>query len=617
MTDEAFAAMVDRLEPQVRETPERYQRRVLLLAMLGNTYLVAILLLSVALMVLLFYVIAMLHAGAVKLIFVFAPFLLVLLKSLKVKIKPPQGTELSAHQAPQLFAKVDRLRRALGAPQFDHVLVTENFNAGVVQVPRLAVFGWQRNYLLIGLPLMKALTESQLEAVLAHEFGHLAKGHGSLSNWIYRQRLRWGRLLEALEAQRSFGSVLFRPFLKWFAPLFNAYSFPLARANEYAADAISVRLTSRTSAAEALTGLQVIGSFLAEGYWSHIGRKADDIPQPAFAPFAMMGSALATDFEATAAQGWLDRAMAEHTGIADTHPALRDRLSAIGEVPRLAPPAQGEASDRLLGSALADITAAFDENWRTSVGPGWAERFQAAQKRRECLGALDARAESGEPLPLPEALERAYLTATVGQRPDEALNQFQALYDSAPEKASTCFGLAAHLLQRDDGAGVPLMEQAMRIEEAITAPACEQLRNFHTRQGHADEARVWHRRLVKRAELEVAAAKERHQPLVPGALEPHQLPATQQAALLEQLRGVPGLRRVYLARRKLMHLPQRPFYVLGFCMNPRGPRHNLGETTERIKRAVEFEGETLIINAEGDNSSIELALRAVAGSQLL
>jgi hypothetical protein len=34
------------------------------------------------------------------------------------------------------------------------VLVTPEFNASIAQVPRLGVFGWHRNYLRIGLPLM-------------------------------------------------------------------------------------------------------------------------------------------------------------------------------------------------------------------------------------------------------------------------------------------------------------------------------------------------------------------------------------------------------------------------------------------------------------------------------
>src|SRR5947208_2584067 len=83
--------------------------------------------------------------------------------------------------------------------------------------------------LLLGLPLMKSLTPAQFEAVLAHEFGHLAGGHGRVSNWIYRLRLSWARLLSALEGRKA-GSWLFLPFFNWYAPYFSAYSFPLARA---------------------------------------------------------------------------------------------------------------------------------------------------------------------------------------------------------------------------------------------------------------------------------------------------------------------------------------------------------------------------------------------------
>ena len=55
-----------------------------------------------------------------------------------------------------------------------------------------------------------------------------------------------------LETTESKGSFLFKPFLDWFVPYFGAFSFPLARANEYEADAISVRLTSSRATAEAL-----------------------------------------------------------------------------------------------------------------------------------------------------------------------------------------------------------------------------------------------------------------------------------------------------------------------------------------------------------------------------
>jgi hypothetical protein len=70
--------------------------------------------------------------------------------------------------------------------------------AGVKIAILMAVFLWL---------VLKAL--EQFKAVLAHEFGHLSKGHGRMANWIYRQRLRWSRLMTALEAAESWGVVLF------------------------------------------------------------------------------------------------------------------------------------------------------------------------------------------------------------------------------------------------------------------------------------------------------------------------------------------------------------------------------------------------------------------------
>jgi Zn-dependent protease with chaperone function len=229
--------VVAELEGQATSNPAQYRLKVLLLAMLGNAYLAGILLLIVALLGAAVASVAVLKGFAVKIILVIGAFLWLIVKAVWIRIPPPEGIEIDEAQAPELFAMIEALRQALRAPAFHHVLVVDEFNAGVVQTPNFGPFGGNRNYLLIGLPLMKALTVDQFRAVLAHEFGHLANGHGRWSNWIYRQRLRWDRLMGLLDANESQGRVLFKPFLRWFTPYFNAYSFPLARANEYEADA--------------------------------------------------------------------------------------------------------------------------------------------------------------------------------------------------------------------------------------------------------------------------------------------------------------------------------------------------------------------------------------------
>src|SRR4029078_11357063 len=105
---------------------------------------------------------------------------------------------LSREQAPKLFAVLEEIRTALNCSPFHHVLLIGEHNAAVVQVPRLGVFGWHRNYLLIGLPLLQSLGPDEFKAVMAHEFAHSSRGHGSFGNWLYRMRRSWDQIFEQM-----------------------------------------------------------------------------------------------------------------------------------------------------------------------------------------------------------------------------------------------------------------------------------------------------------------------------------------------------------------------------------------------------------------------------------
>lgn len=620
MTDDQFEKLVSRLEIQAQNNPAGYKLRVLMLALLGNAYLGAILLLILALIIGAFASLAVFKAFAVKAIIALGIFLWVVIKALWVKLPPPEGTEVHASHSPQLFSMIAELRRQLGAPQFHHVLVDDDFNAGVVQIPRFGIFGGYRNYLMIGLPLMKSLTVEQFKAVLAHEFGHLAKGHGQMSNWIYRQRRRWGRLMYALETNESRGKFLFQSFINWFSPYFNAYSFPLARANEYEADATSARLTSPRFAAEALTNINVLGCYLEERYWPHIHRQADEHPQPGFLPYSSMGQHVGTEVDETSSQGWLDQVMSRKTTSSDTHPALADRLNAIGESPHLAPPAPELASDRLLGDALDNIVETFDRNWRDNILPAWEEHYREAQEDKRKLAELNAKHASGAELMPDEAFDRARLTESSGNNADDALQQFRDLHERNREDAIACLALGARLLDKDDDSGCALIERAMQLDEDITTKGCELLRDYHWRKGREEESRTWHRRLVERIELQQAAEKERNEIRLTDKLECHQLSDDELAKLCTRLQTIPKLRKAYLVKKVVKHFAQRPCYVFGFSVTSLLQFHSkkrVSEILQQIQEAVEFPGETILINVDGDNYRFGRKFHWMRGARIL
>ena len=617
LTHEQFAALVAELEGKAKRSPVAYRARVIALAFAGYGYLALILWFLFLLFLVTLASVVYLKALALKVAIPLGAFLWFAVKALWVRLPPPQGYRLRRKDAPELFALLDELRGRLRSARVHRVLVTDEFNAGVAQVPRLGMLGLHRNYLLIGLPLMKSLTPEQFKAVLAHEFGHLAGGHGRISNWIYRLRLSWARLLATLEQRKSWGSFLFKPFFEWYAPYFNAYSFPLARANEYEADRASVRLTSSRAAAEALTGSNVVGSFLGERYWPGIHRKADELPQPSFAPFSGMGG-MASEIEEKSAREWLARAMAAPTGVDDTHPALADRLKAIGQEPRLALPSPGAGSDRLLGAALAPITDEFDRRWREAIQPSWEKRYREVQGSRARLAELDKRAATGSDFTLDETYERAKLTEEYGAGPDAALEQFRALHSRWPDEAVAWIALGRRLLIRDDESGFALVERAIQKEEQYILTGCEALRDYCWRKGRKDEAHAWHARLLERSRTLEAAREERSQVTLKDKFERHGLAEGAIEALRKQLKAVPGLKKAYLVRKRVAHLPERPCYVLGFTVRGLLFSKNLAASVQKeLVGKVIYPAETVVLSVEGVNYRFGRKLRFMRGSRIV
>jgi len=618
MTNDEFAALVKRLEESARRGPALYRWRVLLLAMLGNAYLMLVLLLIAALFLASLVSLVFLKALAFKIIIPMGIFLWVVLKSLWVKVAPPQGVRLRRKEAPELFKLIETLRRRARAQRFHQVLITDDFNAGVVQRPRLGIFGWYSNYLLIGLPLMKMLSVGQFAAVLAHEFGHLAKGHGRLSSWIYRQRLRWSQLMRLFGEEGYRGSFLFTPFLNRFAPYFNAYSFPLARANEYEADAASVRATNKAVAAEALTAVHVVGSYLNRHFWPQIYRQADETPQPNFAPYREMRGDLPRAVPPETISQWIDQAMQAQTGLGDTHPSLSDRLGALGEQPRFAPPAVGKSADNLLGPSLARLTEQFDRNWAAATAEGWRRRHEEVLKGREALAQLEQKATGGQELTLQEAYDRAKLTEKYGAGADAALAQFEALQQRAPEDVLLCFALGVRWLNRDEERGMTLVRYAMDHDAEAFVPGAEALRDYYWRLGNHDEAHRWHDHMLERAEANRLAAKERGEVRLSDKYERHGLNEQAVEAIRAKLKVIPGLRKVYFVRKQVKHHPERSFYVLGFTVRLALRAKRLRtEVQQRVLNEVSFPGETMVLSVEGDNYRFGRKFRWMRGSRIL
>jgi Zn-dependent protease with chaperone function len=386
-----FERLVERTERAARARPAIYQAKVFGLAALGYVFLAIVVIVLAGLVVAALLALRRAPVLAIKFVVVIGAFLLVVVRALWVRLEPPKGWKLGRSDAPDLFNLLHRLRTQLKTPPIHTVLITPEFNAGISQVPRLGLFGWHRNYLVLGLPLMQLLGREQFTAVVAHELGHLSHGHARSSNWIYRLRLTWLRLDAALRQHAPPGSRVITWFYHWYIPYFFAFSFPLARANEFEADEAAARLTSPRTASQALTTVSVVAAFLRERYWPGILKAATNAaPQAAFAPFSKLGAAAAEGITDADRENWVAAALNEVTSVSDTHPSLQDRLKALGGTPEVALPDPGQAAELLLRPALPRLLTGFDQQWREQLAR-WREHQQRKQARQEVFAPAPPR----------------------------------------------------------------------------------------------------------------------------------------------------------------------------------------------------------------------------------
>jgi Zn-dependent protease with chaperone function len=504
MNQEKFSALVDHLEEYAREHPVRYKIRVGALAAAGYIYIFAVVIILLLLVAtVLFYV--RFNWLILKILWIPLVLIGVALRSLWVTFPEPEGLHLKQEDAPALFDLVREVEQAVQSPHVHQILLTDDFNAGVVQIPRLGIFGWQKNYLLVGLPLMQALSTDQFRAVLAHEMGHLSGAHSRFSGWIYRVRQTWIQIVTRLQMERRHGSFIFERFLNWYAPFFNAYSFVLARRQEYEADARAVELAGREHAASALINIELKGRFLAEDFWPNFYKQADRQSEPPADVFTRFVSAMKHRLPQDTARQWFLQVLALQTGYEDTHPSLADRLSAMGY--QLTPAQDADYRQQLLSSTETDAESAAQHYlggpvveqyaasrnrwWKEQVYEVWRERFKAVQKAQKTLEALREK-ERTESLTTAEQWELARSIAEV-EGTASALPVLRELLKIDPKHVGANFSLGQILIEQNDEAGIEYIEKAMELEKETIIPGCQAIYLFlkgHARDEEAEQYRL-------------------------------------------------------------------------------------------------------------------------------
>lgn len=427
------------------------------------------------------------------------PIFFLVLRMFLLRLPPPEGRPLSAEQAPTLFKWLDNIRRQVGGPALHRVLLTRDFNAAICQVPRWGLFGGHRNYLMLGLPLMQALGPKEMEAVIAHEYGHLSGNHGKLNAWIYRQRRVFGALAEYADshAENGGGSVndTLGRAIRWFAPYFNAYTFVLSRRHEYEADAVANRVSGAAHNASSLIRGDLIGRWLHEDFWPKLYAQAQTRNEPAFLPYTAMPTAFVASYDQWATKARLQAAWKTDSDLHDTHPCLRERIEAMDIGSALPPAVTRSSAEALLGPLAKQIAREFDRDWWQEAQANWQQHHRQTRRSAERHDVLAT--QPTDNLGVPELQELALLQANRGER-EAARKTLTTLFDKHGRHYSKPLYLYGCLLLEDnDDSGLDHLAEALALSPSFANDCAHTGYNYLCRKYAEQEADAWIERIER------------------------------------------------------------------------------------------------------------------------
>jgi len=229
-------------------------------------------------------------------------------------------TWLSRTIAPDLYRLVERIgtKSGLKVPVHIHLIG-----------PATAYISAQRNWfgrikslrVGLGLPLFYLLSETELSTVIAHEFGHFARGDVTLGSWVYRTRTSIGSAVAELDESMFFLDAIFRIYGNWFLKLSGAVS----REQEFSADTQAAHLFGASAARSALEKIYHMDSMWS-AYLNHelgpaINRGARLPIFEGFRRFSLPGARRAD------VQKSINQARQPKASIYDTHPSLEERVA--------------------------------------------------------------------------------------------------------------------------------------------------------------------------------------------------------------------------------------------------------------------------------------------------
>ncbi|HEX8208751.1 MAG TPA: tetratricopeptide repeat protein [Longimicrobium sp.] len=583
-------------------------RRALLFAALGYAYVAAVLALLCGVIVLS----VKLGLGAVGW-YALGGLVFYMIIALLVGFAPPTGRPVTREECPELFRAIDRARGEMRAPALDGVFLTHELNAGVMERPRFGTVGWTQRYLMLGLPLLYALSEDEMRAILAHELAHLSRQHSRSRRLLARAEATWQVLVTGFTHSFRWASFLFVPFFRWYTPRLEARTQEASRGHEFESDHLAARVSGVAVAARALLRLTLWTVRLERVVWPSVFRGSLERPAPAVDDFLGVLDAVGEPLGRAELERGVRAALRDRTLDSHSHPSLADRLEALGADPAeaeraLAAGASESGAAAFLGPAAPALAAEVGTAWAESAGPLW----------RQCHA--DARVWTDAAQPAADATWAHARWAAHCEPPETAIPLLRRVQDRTEARVL----LGTLLLHQEDHAAhdeaVRLLEAESRRDTASAIQANEALEQYYARVGWPRDLQRCRERRTRLREVALRALQERATVSWRDTLRPYPLPSSARDELVAALREFPEIRGAYLVQKKSREDGEAPAVVLAVEAGTPWYRYRSeGRTLEVCRRLlprIQLPEPVDVILPVDSAYSLRARLRNLAGAEV-
>lgn len=274
----------------------------------------------------------------------------------------PSGLELDPRRFPRLFELLKELGDVFGHPRIDRVVLRDRFDVRIVKTPGSGFSFTTSHTLVIGLPLLLAMSPLDVHALIARRVGQLAGRQSRAESWLYYLRDVWVQYLSHCSNADSWMARPLCSFFRWYVPRYRSLSLGAARWSELEADRYAIQAISDGDAVRAISGQAMIDDYLTNTFWPQVVETARSSMKQEKMPHARMAEIFRGGLPAEQIDVLLKRIAARRSNPRGTMPSLSERLTNMGHRKPLPPkPMPVSAAQFYLGNACEPCIKLIDK----------------------------------------------------------------------------------------------------------------------------------------------------------------------------------------------------------------------------------------------------------------